>query len=134
MADHDLAADWVLLVGPAAVNLSATNPRTMWTVGEISNQGDHGENVAFSFNLAPPAPTGCSRTTQLILPGTQTSFLLPGEARDVVYRTFYECHAPAAPPYFNQTATLTVSHPGGGEPLDALGNNSFTTSKFVIIE
>jgi hypothetical protein len=134
MADHDPAADWVINVGPAAVNLSDTNPRIMWTLGEISNQGDHGENVAFSFNLAPPAPTGCSRTTQLILPGTETYFLFPGEARVVVYRTFYECHAPAAPPYFNQTATLTVSHPGGGEPLGALGNNSAAQSKFVIIQ
>ncbi len=134
MADHDPAAESVNTLGPAAINLSATDPRTMWLIAEFSNQGDHVENIEFSLNLYVPPPSGCSRTPHLILPGIESRLLLPGETKWAVYRVLYECHAPAGPPGVYQPVTFSVSHPGGGEPLDAQDNNSASSNKFLIIQ
>jgi len=109
-------------------------PRTMWPLAEFSNQGDHAEVIEFSLSLIPSVPSGCSRTTQLVLPGQESRYSFPGERAYAVYRTLYECHAPASPPGFEQFAQFSVVHPGGGEPQDAHENNNAATDKFAIIQ
>lgn len=133
-ADHDPAATNLILVGPASINLSAADPRAQWALGEIENQGDHGEYFDLSLTIESDFPAGCFLQSVLILPGSETAYFLAGEHRLAVYRVYYECHAPAAPGFPVETVTLVVSHDGGGEPVISQGNNTKFVNKTLIIQ
>ena len=136
-----VVAKYCLIVGPAAVNLSDTNGRYMWVICEIGNVSNDPEPVTITdpANLVTGAlPAGCTRTTDLILPG-QTSFMLGAhEQKIVVYRVRFECHAPATAQVINQTVTFTVTHVNdAGSAADQetiLDDNTKIITKQVIIQ
>lgn len=135
IVDHDPSCcSYIINVGPAAINLSAAEPRIGWSIAEVVNQGDHGDYIDLSLSEEPPLAAGCLRQIQLILPGSETTYFLAGEARLIVYRTLYECHSPAVPSFPAQTFTMTASHSGGGEPITNQGNNSHSVNKTLIIQ
>lgn len=111
---HDVGVKYVILVGPAAVNLSDSNGRYMWVIAEIGNFSTHTELVHINLSISPAVPAGCTRTASLILPG-QVQFTLlgsptSGEQKILVWRVRYECHSPAAIQTINQTVTVGVTH------------------------
>jgi hypothetical protein len=138
--DHDVGVKYIILVGPAAVNLSDTNGRYMWVIAEVGNFSDHDELVSVSMNIAEAVPAGCTRVIALILPGQLTFILLEGEQKIIVWRVRYECHTPAVIQVINQTVTVAIQHldidgPGPHNGNDTnLANQSKTTTKQVIID
>jgi hypothetical protein len=138
--DHDVGVKYIILVGPAAVNLSDTNGRYMWVIAEVGNFSDHDELVSVSMSIAEAVPAGCTRAIVLILPGQLTFVLLQGEQKFIVWRVRYECHDPAAIQVINQTVTVAIAHldidgvgPHAGVDTN-LSNQSKTTVKQVIID
>ncbi|MEK7248459.1 MAG: thrombospondin type 3 repeat-containing protein, partial [Chloroflexota bacterium] len=156
---HDVGVKYVILVGPAAINLSDTNGRYMWVIAEIGNftTPPHVELVHISITITPAVPTGCTRTISQILPGQVQFTLAGGEQKILVWRVRYDCHSPAAIQTISQTVTVGVTHcdpstsnpgpitqptPGGicdpnsvGPGYDTnLANNSFSATKQVIIQ
>jgi hypothetical protein len=158
---HDVGVKYVILVGPAAINLSDTNGRYMWVIAEIGNFSTHTELVHISLTITPAVPVGCVRTISLILPG-QVQFTLlwsptsGGEQKILVWRVRYECHSTSIQT-ITQTATVGVTHcdtatslpgpitqptPGGvcdpnsvGPGSDGnLSNNTASATKQVIIQ
>jgi hypothetical protein len=163
LARDVLVDKFLLLVGPAAVNLSDTNGRYMWIITEIGNLNTGSpELVHISMSIAEPVPAGCTRTEALIIPGARQFFLAAGEQKTIVWRVRYECHSPATAQVLNQTVTVGVTHcdptttgpaapeptavtaaaPGGicqpnsqaHDPEHVLLNNSKTVLKQVIIQ
>jgi hypothetical protein len=138
--DHDVGVKYIILVGPAAVNLSDTNGRYMWVIAEVGNFSDHDELVTVSMSIAEAVPAGCTRAIVLILPGQLQFVLYEGEQKMIVWRVRYECHAPAAIQVIDQTVTVDISHddidgPGPHSGNDTnLANQSKTTTKQVIID
>jgi hypothetical protein len=158
---HDVGVKYVILVGPAAVNLSDNNGRYMWVIAEIGNftLPPHAELVHISISIAEAVPSGCTRTISQILPGQAQFWLLASEQKVLVWRVRYECHAPAGIQTITQTVTVGVTHcdpsttlpaptqptPGGactansvpaGHETNPSGlvNNTKTASKQVIIQ
>ena len=153
-----LLVKYVILVGPAAVNLSDTNGRYMWVISEIGNVSSDTELVHISMSILEPVPAGCTRVISQVLPGQQMFFLSPGEQKVLVWRVRYECHAPATATAINQSVTVGVTHcdpsttnvpngpntPGGpcstnsetdGANVESiLGNNTKTTTRPVIVD
>jgi hypothetical protein len=137
---HDVLVKYIILVGPAAVNLSDSNGRYMWVISEVGNNSNHAELVTVGMSIAEAAPAGCTRVTVMILPG-QTQFVMAaGEQKFIVWRVRYECHSPATAQVITQTVTVTIAHNDidGGGPHNGndsnLSNNTKTTSKQVIIQ
>jgi hypothetical protein len=109
--ERDVLIDkWLLLVGPAAVNLSDTNGRYMWVITEIGNKAADAELVHINMSIAEAVPNGCTRTEALIIPGARQFYLAPGEQKTIVWRVRYECHEPATIQVINQTVTVGVTH------------------------
>jgi hypothetical protein len=109
---HDVGVKYVILVGPAAVNLSDNNGRYMWVIAEIGNftLPPHVELVHISLTIAEAVPAGCTRTIAQILPGQAQFTLLPLEQKVLVWRVRYECHSPAAIQTITQTVTVGITH------------------------
>jgi hypothetical protein len=137
---HDVGVKYIVLIGPAAVNLSDTNGRYMWVMAEVGNFSSHNELVTVSISIAEAVPTGCTRTIVLILPGQAQFILIVGEQKFIVWRVRYECHAPATSQVINQTVQVCIAHNDidGGGPHSGndtnLANQSKTTTKQVIIQ
>lgn len=110
--NHDVGVKYVILVGPAAVNLSDSNGRYMWVIAEIGNftLPPHVELVHISMTIAEAVPAGCTRTTSQILPGQAQFTLLSLEQKILVWRVRYECHSPATISTITQTVTVGVTH------------------------
>jgi hypothetical protein len=139
---HDVGVKYVILVGPAAINLSDTNGRYMWVIAEIGNFSNHTELVTISMSILEPVPppAGCTRTIAQILPGQNQFVMVAGEQKILVWRVRYECHTPATGQVITQTVTVSITHddidgPGPHNGADTnLTNQSKTTSKQVIIQ
>jgi hypothetical protein len=154
-----LVEKYLILVGPAAVNLSDTNGRYLWLITEIGNVSSDTELAHIDMSILEPVPTGCTRTQSLVLPGQQQFLMAPGEQKIIVWRVRYECHAPATAQVINQTVTVGVTHcdptttnvpngpntPGGpcttnsinegpSEVETILNDNAKTTTKQVILQ
>ena len=140
--DHDVGVKYVILIGPAAVNISDTNGRYMWIIAEIGNFSDHSELVTIDMSIAEdvPDPVGCTRSEVTILPGQASFILEQGEQKFIVFRVRYECHSPAGGQVIDQTVTVTINHDDidGAGPHDGadtnLANQSKTVVKQVIIQ
>jgi hypothetical protein len=128
-----LVVKYLLMIGPAAVNLSDTNGRYEWDITEIGNVSSDAELVHISMTITGAddgnadgdeatetaaveaqedsgVPAGCTRTQSLVLPG-QTQFILAShEQKVIVWRVRFECHAPATAQVINQTVTVGVTH------------------------
>lgn len=161
---HDVGVKYVILVGPAAINLSDTNGRYMWVIAEIGNftTPPHVELVHINVSITGAVPAGCTRAISQVLPGQVQFTLAGGEQKVLVWRVRYECHSPATIQTITQTVTVGVTHcdpsttgpaapeptavtvaaPGGicqpnSVPAGAdsnLANNTKTATKQVIIQ
>jgi hypothetical protein len=154
-----LLVKYVIVVGPAAVNLSDTNGRYMWVISEIGNVSSDNELVHINISILEPVPAGCSRIISQVIPGQQQFFLSPSEQKILVWRVRYECHAPATATVINQSVTVGVTHcdptttlpsptnptPGGpcsansetltgGNVETILSDNTKTTIKPVVVD
>jgi hypothetical protein len=105
-----LVVKYVILVGPAAVNLSDTNGRYMWVISEIGNLASDAELVHINMSISPAVPNGCSGVVNQILPGQSQFFLSSHEQKVLVWRVRYECHSPATAQVINQTVKVGVTH------------------------
>lgn len=112
--------DNLIVLGPAAVNLSDTNGRYMWVIAEIGNFSTHVDTVTISLAIDPAVPNGCTRAEQQILPGQETFKMSPDEQKFVVFRVRYECHQPAGPQQLTQNVTVSIEHVdvGDGDEID----------------
>ncbi len=156
-ANHDLAVNYVTLVGPAAVNLSDTNGRYMWVLSAVRNASPHNELVNLNLTFNGDMPNGCERIVSLLLPGQTSFFMSPGEDKTVIWRVRYFCHTPAVPQTLRQTATVAITHcdpatsepgpvtaptPGGVCPVNSqtggsetnLANNAASASKQILVQ
>ena len=110
-----LQVKYVILVGPAAVNLSDTNGRYMWVISEIGNFSSTPELVRVNMSITPNVPAGCTSVPSQILPG-QSQFTIgsltnPHEQKVLVWRVRFECHAPTGgAQVINQSVTVGVTH------------------------
>ena len=116
--DHDPDVKSLIVLGPAAVNLSDTNGRYMWVIAEIGNFSGHVDTVGIAQVLTPDpialAALGCNVDPQQILPGQAVFNLAVDEQKFVVFRTRFECHT-ATLGVVNMGVTLAISHVVGGE-------------------
>ena len=104
----------MIVLGPAAVNLSDTNGRYMWVLAEIGNFTNHVETVTIAQTLTPSSITDCTVNPQQILPGQATFELTAGEQKFVVFRTRFECHS-GTPGVVNMAITFSITHVGDPE-------------------
>ncbi|UCH87774.1 MAG: thrombospondin type 3 repeat-containing protein [Dehalococcoidia bacterium] len=137
--DHDVTVKSLMLFGPAPINLSDTMGRNMWTIAEIGNLRDHVETVELTLTIDPDSITGCLAdpfAPELILPGHNPFALLALEQKWVLYRTRFECHAPATPGIYPLELELCidhVAHPDGGDDFNA-ANDCQSRTKSLLIE
>ncbi len=121
--DHDPDVKSLIVLGPAAINLSDTTGRYMWVIAEIGNFSGHVETVNIAHVLTPVGTSladletlcGASAgdfTPQQILPGQDTFEMTAGEQKFVVFRTRFECHG-ASPNVVNIGVTLSIAHCSG---------------------
>jgi hypothetical protein len=89
---NDVGEKYITVLGPGAVNLSDTNGRYMWILGEMGNFSEKPERVTISVTIDPDTIAGCTIDVDLILPGQDTFILLAGEQKFQVYRVRFECH------------------------------------------
>ena len=111
--DHDVTVKSLMLFGPAPINLSDTMGRNMWAIAEIGNLRDHVETVDLTLTIDPDSITGCLADPfdpELILPGHNPFTLMALEQKWVLYRTRFECHAPAVPGIYPLEITLCIDH------------------------
>jgi hypothetical protein len=93
---HRVVVKGCFKLGPSPANLSDPQGKYMWAVCEVGNLEPYVEGAAVSLGITAP-PAGCTANQQLILPG-QSTFVMPAqEQKWILYRTRYECHAPADP-------------------------------------
>jgi hypothetical protein len=128
---HDVAVNYVNVLGPGAVNLSDTKGRYMWVVTEVQNHSDHPDAIALSITIDEPVPLGCERKIDLIMPGRPSVNLDAGDTFPALWRVTYVCHTPAMPSVIGQTVTVGVTHTAG--PEENLANNSATGYKAIIV-
>jgi hypothetical protein len=136
---HDVLVKYIILVGPAAVNISDTNGRYMWVIAEVGNHSNHAELVTVSMSIAEPVPAGCTRSQVMVLPG-QTQFVMAaGEQKFIVWRVRYECHSPAGGQVINQTVTVSITHddidgpgPHSGNDTNPSNNTKVATKQVII--
>jgi hypothetical protein len=136
---HDVGLTAVVLLGPAAINLSDTNGRYLWVMGDLENFSAHTELVTISLDVSPNVPSDCTQVETQILPGLATFVMTSGEQLSAVWRVRYECHSPS-PQIVAQTVTVDIVHDDidGAGPHDGndtnLANNDIVTAKSVIIQ
>jgi hypothetical protein len=154
---HDVAVNYVSLIGPAAINLSDTAGRYMWILAAIKNNSSHNEMARFGATFSGDLPVGCQRTETLVLPGQVTAVMAPGEQKTLIWRVRYQCHAPATPMPIRQAVTVGITHcdpstsepgpiteptPGGTCPPNIvsegtetnLANNTATAGKQILVQ
>jgi hypothetical protein len=143
--NHDDGVKYCLKFGPAPINLSDTGGAYMWVLCEIGNFSGHDDlvNITAAASLITTAiPSGCTATTTLLIPGATTFVLLEDEQKFVLYRTRFECHAPAVQSTFVLSITVCIAHqpappnpmhpiPDGGDSNAA--NNCVTVTQNVIV-
>jgi hypothetical protein len=161
LQSNALVEKYVILVGPAAINLSDTSGRYMWVISEIGNVAGDAELVHINMSILENVPAGCTRDVNQILPGQSQFLLSPGEQKVLVWRVRYECHAPTTAQVITQTVTVGVTHcdptttsspgpvtdptPGGacsantinegpGDRETFVSDNTKTTAKQIIIQ
>jgi hypothetical protein len=94
----DVEFNCVVMLGPAAVNLSDTNGRYGWLVCEATNL-DLADDARVTVSVTiSDAPDDCTQEDIMILPGQDTFILLSGETKSIVERIRLECHAPGQTP------------------------------------
>jgi hypothetical protein len=146
---HDPDVKSMIVLGPAAINLSDTNGRYMWVISEVGNFSAHVETVQVALSITPAVPNGCDRVEQQILPGQSEFVMFAAEQKFVVWRVRYECHAPALPQVLAQTVEVSITHVNIGngdedpyhiathndhDPQHPNIGNTATETKNVIIE
>ncbi len=94
---RDVGEKYIAVLGPGAVNLTDTNGRYMWVLGEMGNFSSFDERVTITLTLDPNSIADCTIDQDLILPGQDTFILTAGEQKFQVYRVRIECHSPATP-------------------------------------
>jgi hypothetical protein len=130
--NHDDGVKYCLKFGPAPVNLSDNGGAYMWVLCEIGNFSGHNDAVvitAAAALLSWTPPTGCTATTVLLIPGATSFVLLEDEQKFVLYRTKFECHAPATEQVIPISVTVSIDHVQ--EPPDGDDNNPSNDSKTV---
>jgi hypothetical protein len=135
---HDDGVKYCLKFGPAPINLSDNGGSYMWVLCEIGNFSGHDDNVVITaaanlLTWTPPA--GCTATTALLIPGRTDFVLLADEQKFVLYRTRFECHAPATEQVLTISVTVSIDHveqpPDGDDSNPA--NDSVTLTQNVIV-
>ncbi len=117
---HDVQVISMVAYGPAPINLSDNVGRYMWVIGKIYNpitkSVSHDELVKIGLTLTiPTAMQGCSITSPtssgLIIPGSEGPFILRDqEAKWVLYRIRFECHASVLPSVSDVGVELCITH------------------------
>jgi hypothetical protein len=130
---HDDTVKYCLKFGPAPVNLSDNGGAYMWVLCEIGNLTNHDDlvNITAAANLlsnpnvfdpGDEATDGCTSSTVLLIPGRTDFVLLANEQKFVLYRTNFECHAPATQSVVPITITVCIDHvqqPPDGDDTNA---------------
>jgi hypothetical protein len=135
--DHDDLVKYCQKFGPAPINLSDNVGAYMWVLCEIGNDSGHDDLVVITSaaNLITTAlPAGCTKNTSLLIPGATTFILLDGEQKFVLYRTKFECHAPAVVSVIPITISVNINHQdtGGGDDTHT-ANDTVTISQNINI-
>jgi hypothetical protein len=143
---HDDTVKYCLKFGPAPVNLSDNGGAYMWVLCEIGNLTGHDDlvNITSAANLIVSAgilggpigdPDGCGNSTVLLIPGRTDFVLLANEQKFVLYRTKFECHAPATQSVVPLSIQVCIDHvqqPPDGDDTNA-ANNCVTVNQNVVI-
>jgi hypothetical protein len=141
---HDPQVISMVAYGPAPINLSDNVGRYLWVIGKIYNpltkNVSHDELVQIGLTLTiPTAMQGCTITSPtssgLIIPGSEGPFILRDqEAKWVLYRIRFECHASVPAGVSNVGVELCITHlaqssddDGDGkydeDPIDGIDND-----------
>jgi hypothetical protein len=110
---QDDGVKYCLKFGPAPINLSDNDGSYMWVLCEIGNFSGQDDAVVITaaanlLTWSPPA--GCTATTSLLIPGRVDFVLLEDEQKFVLYRTKFECHAPATEQVLSISITVSINH------------------------
>ncbi len=119
--NHDDTVKYCLKFGPAPVNLSDDGGAYMWVLCEIGNLSGHDDLVIITSAAGlitsggiltgpPNDPDGCEAATTLLIPGRPDFVLLEDEQKFVLYRTRFECHAPAVQSVVPLTIQVCIDH------------------------
>jgi hypothetical protein len=136
--NHDDGVKYCLKFGPAPVNLSDNGGAYMWVLCEIGNFSGHDDSVIITDPAALltwTPPTGCTASTSLLIPGRVDFVLLEDEQKFVLYRTKFECHAPATEQVIPISITVSIDHvqePPDGDDSNA-ANDSVTVNQNINI-
>ncbi len=136
--NHDDGVKYCLKFGPAPINLSDSGGAYMWVLCEIGNFSGHDDAVIITdpANLVTVTlPNGCTKSTVLLIPGRIDFVLLAGEQKFVLYRTRFECHAPAVEQPLSLSVTVSIDHvqqPPDGDDNNA-ANNSVTVNQTILV-
>jgi hypothetical protein len=129
-----------LKFGPAPVNLSDNGGAYMWVLCEIGNFSGHDDAVVITsaanlLTWTPPA--GCTAATTLLIPGRPDFVLLEDEQKFVLYRTRFECHAPAIEQVLPISITVSIDHqlhtPGPDGDDTNTSNDSVTVNQNIVV-
>ena len=110
---HDVGVDYCVPLGPPPVAISETGGAYLWVACKIVNLSDHDDAVQVtpaSDLLRTAVPDGCTAQSALLVPGRPNFVLLAGEQKSVLYRTKYECHAPAGDALVPMALTFAIDH------------------------
>jgi hypothetical protein len=138
--NHDDGVKYCLKFGPAPINLSDNGGSYMWVLCEIGNFSGHDDAVIITdpanlLTWTPPA--GCTATTSLLIPGRTDFVLLADEQKFVLYRTRFECHAPATEQVLSISVTVSIDHqlhtPGPDGDDSNAANDSVTLTQNIIV-
>jgi hypothetical protein len=137
---HDDGVKYCLKFGPAPVNLSDNGGAYMWVLCEIGNFSGHDDAVVITsaanlLTWTPPA--GCTAATTLLIPGRPDFVLLEDEQKFVLYRTRFECHAPAIEQVLPISITVSIDHqlhtPGPDGDDTNTSNDSVTVNQNIVV-
>jgi hypothetical protein len=132
---HDVGIMSMSVFGPAPVNISDTVGAFTWIIAELANLSDQHELVRITFT-GTQMPAGCEASEFRAVPAQPTFILAESEAKFLLYRLRYLCHAPAVDGTLAVTLALDVEHINTGdgqEASGALANNHFEDTRTVII-
>ncbi len=137
---HDDGVKYCLKFGPAPINLSDNGGAYMWVLCEIGNFSGHDDSVVITSAAALltwTAPAGCTAVTSLLIPGRTDFVLLEDEQKFVLYRTRFECHAPAIQQVIPISITVNINHhlhfPGPDGDDTNTSNDSVTVNQNINI-
>jgi len=137
---HDDGVKYCLKFGPAPVNLSDNGGAYMWVLCEVGNFSGHDDSVVITSAanlLTWTAPAGCTAVTSLLIPGRTDFVLLEDEQKFVLYRTKFECHAPAIEQVIPISITVNINHqlhvPGPDGDDTNTSNDSVTVNQNILV-